>query len=296
MVHFHAQCLSGGFVLSLLIAALGGPLFYLKTSFGSAMIFAAYHVLISTYLNLFGKSVELISHWIFLTIRLGTLATMHQLGSPLTSGRTILWRTIPVLFVSPAVSSFVNRYDVTIYLSVGYTFLCLLLLQYRNVCRKWVGWTDNIPKLSERDIFDWYALRTDKPFVSDDTSESESSLMILDEGPTACPKQEALQTFRECLQLYRGNVASMKQRILSPDPLLERVDKGLPYIEWLLRKGTSDVERSELFSVSWFAQLSQALRAQQSMTQGLKEHSIFQLSRYATLDVCVADIASLKLS
>jgi len=32
------------------------------------------------------------------------------------------------------------------------------------------------------------------------------------------------------------------------------------------------------------------------MTQGLKEHSIFQLSRYATLDVCVADIASLKLS
>jgi hypothetical protein len=211
---------------------------------------------------------------------------MHQPGSPLPSGRIVLWRTIPVLFVSPVLSSFVNRYDMTIYISVGYTFICLLLLQYRSLCRKWVGWMDNIPRISERDIVEWYSLKIGKGLVSDDTSES--SMMISDPSPTGSLKDDALQTFRESLQLYRGNVANMKQRLLSPDPFLKRVDRGIPYIEWLLRNGASGPDSAEIFSVSWFAQLSQALKAQQSMAQGLKEHSIFMLSRYATLDVCVS--------
>ncbi|KAK0644390.1 hypothetical protein B0T16DRAFT_495224 [Cercophora newfieldiana] len=268
MVHFHTQCLSGGLILSSLIAFVGGLIFYFKLSLMPALVFAAYHLLISTYLNI-----------------LGIMATMHQPESPLTSGRTVLWRTIPLLFLSPAVSSFLNRYDVAIYLSVGYTFICLLLLQYRSLCRQWAGWLSNIPKISERDIIDWQSSRAGKHLVSDDTSES--SVMISDEHSSSNPKDDAIQSFRECLQFYQGNVASMKQRLLFPDPFLERVERGLPYIEWLLqREGQPDLP--EAFSVSWFAQLSQALKAQQTMSQGLKEHSIFMLSRYATLDTILS--------
>ncbi|KAK0616354.1 hypothetical protein B0T14DRAFT_458687 [Immersiella caudata] len=269
MIHFHAHCLSGGFILSILIGLSGALIFYFNAGLMPALILAAYHLLISTYLNL-----------------LGIMATMHQPGSPLTSGRTVLWRTIPLLFVSPVVSSFFNRYDVAIYLSVGYTFLCLLLLQYRRLCREWVTWTDNVPKISERDIVDWYSSRLGKNLASDDSSES--SVMISEETQTVPSKVGALQAFQAAMQRYQGNMASIKQRLLYPDPFLERVDKGLPYIEWLLRKEHSRRDIAEAFSVSWFAQLSQASKAQQAMTQGLKEHSIFMLSRHATLDVVLS--------
>ncbi|KAK4448003.1 hypothetical protein QBC34DRAFT_354167 [Podospora aff. communis PSN243] len=269
MIHFHAHCLSGGLLLSILIAFSGALIFFFNTGLMAALIFAAYHLLISTYLNL-----------------LGIMATMHQFGSPLTSGRTVLWRTIPLLFLSPALSTFINRYDVAIYLSVGYSFLCLLLVQYRSLCREWVAWTDNIPRISESDVADWYSSRLGKHLASDDSSES--SVMISDEAQAAPSRSDALQAFRETMRRYHGNLTSIKQRLLYPDPFLERVDKGLPYIEWLLRKAITRQDIAEPFSVSWFAQLNQALKAQQAMTQGLKEHSIFMLSRHATLDVILS--------
>src|SRR4051794_11213470 len=102
MVHFHAHCLSGGFILSLLIAVVGSLIFYFKLSLMPALVFAAYHVLISTYLNLLGGHLSYCRH-AELTYSSGTMATMHQPESPLTSGRLVLWRTIPLLFLSPTV-------------------------------------------------------------------------------------------------------------------------------------------------------------------------------------------------
>jgi len=211
---------------------------------------------------------------------------MHQQGSPLTSGRTVLWRTLPVLFIAPLISSFLNHYDLILYLSFGYFFLFLLLLQYRRLCHEWMNWIDNIPTLTETGILDWYHSRMEKDIVSDDTTES--SVIVDNEESTLNPKQVALQAFRESVLSYQQGLHSIRDVVLCPDPLVRRVVLGLPFIDWLVRKHSSNGESRdtiEPFSVSWFAQLDQALKAQKQMTQGLKEHSIFMLSRYSKLDV-----------
>lgn len=211
---------------------------------------------------------------------------MHQQGSPLTSGRTVLWRTLPVLFIAPLISSLLNHYDLVLYLSFGYAFLFLLILQYRRLCHEWVNWIDNIPVLTEASILDWYHSRMEKALGSDDTTES--SVMMDSDEITRNSKQAALQAFRQSVLSYQQGLLSVRDVVLCPDPLVRRVVVGLPYIDWLVRKNSSSRENSgntEPFSVSWFAQLDQALKAQKQMTQGLKEHNIFMLFRYSELDV-----------
>jgi hypothetical protein len=207
---------------------------------------------------------------------------MHQRGSPLTSGRNVLWRTIPVLFLSPLLSSFVNDYDLVIYLSVGYSFLSLLLFQYRRLCHEWMNWMDNIPQLTDKDIFDWHTSRTEKRHIPDDTSED--SVMISESEYQGNPKALAIASFRDSVRRQRRRL--FKNRSTScGESLVVRVERGLPYIEWLLKKGSSSDQGAELFSGSWFARVSQAVKVQQQMTQGLKEHSIFMLFRHARYDV-----------
>ncbi|KAK3395088.1 hypothetical protein B0H63DRAFT_533600 [Podospora didyma] len=266
MIYFHVQRLSGGFALSLVVGIVGGVVFGLKVSVGSALTFFAYLLLISTYLYL-----------------LGIMATMHQQGSPLRSGRTVLWRTIPVLFLSPIISTFINGHDLKIYLSVGYGFLITILAQYRYLCHEWINWTDNIPKFNDKDIVEWYSLRLDRQQLSDD-STAESITGVSKESPEVF-KRLALQAFRQSVDSRQKGLFNLRGRILVPDPLVRRIESGLPYIDWLFKKEAEGSGPTELFSVSWFAQLSQALKKQEQMAQGLKEHSILMLFRYARFDI-----------
>src|SRR5690349_18037197 len=103
------------------------------------------------------------------------MATMHQHGSPLTSGRTVLWRTLPILCISPVVSTYVPGYDLQIYLAVGYGFVTLLLVQYRGLCHEWINWTDNVVKFTEKDIVQWYTSRLEKEREAQEVSSSSSS-------------------------------------------------------------------------------------------------------------------------
>ena len=207
---------------------------------------------------------------------------MHQRGSPLTSGRGVLWRTMPVLFISPLLSSFINGYDLVIYLSVGYFFLALLLFQYRRLCHEWMNWMKNIPHFTENDILEWHTSRTEKRHLRDDTSEVSVVVSDSPEYPED-PKILALAAFRDSVRRQQGRLH--KGGTSREESFVVRVEQCLPYIEWLLCKGSSGSESAELFSGSWFAQVSQAVKVQQQMTQGLKEHSIFMLFRHARYDV-----------
>ncbi|KAK4191033.1 family 4 putative glycosyltransferase [Podospora australis] len=268
MVFFHVQRFSGGFALSILVGVVGTLVFAFKSSVGAAFVWFAYLILISTYLNV-----------------LGIMATMHQHGTPLTSGRTVLWRTMPLLFISPIISTYVNGHDLTIYLSVGYGFLLLLLVQYRSLCHEWIHWMDHVPKFTEQDIVSWYNHRMEKEPRSGHESSTTSVSGLSPEQADEMKKQ-ALQAFRETVAAGRTNIGGLKQAVTSTDPLVRKVVKGLPYIEWLLKKdATDDSTPALIFSVAWFSQLSQAFKRQQQMSQGLKEHSIFWLFRYAKLDI-----------
>lgn len=250
MIFFHVQRLSGGFVLTFLVALGGLVGFALQYSIAVGFIFAAYVIVITTYLNL-----------------LGIMATMHQHQSPITSGRTVLWRTIPFLLISPVLSSLVNGYDIAIYLPVTYTFLVLTLFQYRRLCHEWSGWLQNIPKFAEKDVVEWYSAKLGPQSSDDERAESQGKV--------------AQEAFREAVAAYnRGRRSSGDH-----GAFVGSVARGMPYVDWLFKKVCPNGEIPDAFSTSWFTQLGEATKQQQQLSRGLKEHNGLMLFRAARYDM-----------
>jgi hypothetical protein len=253
MIYFHIERLSGGFVLTVIVAICGLVGFWVQYSVAVGFIFAAYLISIATYFNL-----------------LGVMATMHQRKSPITSGRTVLWRTFPILLVSPILSSFVNGHDLEIYLPVTYVFLFLALFQYRRLCHEWSGWLENIPKFTEKDVLDWHTAR-----IKDRDSESEVQQA---QGKDA---QEAL---RHAITNHRRGIKDMTSGS-SNDKFVNRIASGMPYVDWLFKKTCPGTKIPEAFSASWFTQLGESRKQQKQLSRGLKEHNIMMLFRFARYDL-----------
>ena len=256
MIYFHIQRLSGGFVLTLIVAACGFVGFSVQNSVPVGLVFAAYVILISTYFNV-----------------LGIMSTMHQRKSPMTSGRTVLWRTIPLLLVSPLLSSFVNGYDLQIYLPVTYFFLFLALYQYRRLCHEWSGWMKNLPQIAEKDVLEWYKSRR----LSTDTHEGET------EGEPEKEKNQdknAQEALRQAVSSYQRGIRPAQRDKFSAD-----IAEGMPYVDWLFKKTCPNGKTPDAFTSSWFTQLGESRKQQQQLSQGLKEHNILMLFRFARYDL-----------
>lgn len=213
---------------------------------------------------------------------------MHQPASPLTSGRTVLWRTMPVLFIAPILSTLVNRWELAIYLPVTYGFLIIAFVQYRRLCREWATWTTRIPSITEEDILAWYGTKlaaessTQLAPREDLAERDDSSLEQTSQGPADL--KQAVSAFRAAVHLYAR--IGVKIPLLQNDPVVVRVAKGMPYAEWLLKKecrGTGALP--EPFSATWFSTLRSATKKQAEMTMGLKEHSTLMLWRQSKYDV-----------
>ncbi|KAJ4420671.1 hypothetical protein N0V82_004237 [Gnomoniopsis sp. IMI 355080] len=276
MIYFHVQRLSGGFILTSIVGLVGFLIFALKVDVVSGVVFFLYLIAISMYLSL-----------------LGVMATMHQRGSPLTSGRTVLWRTIPVFFLAPLLSTFFPDYDLQIYIPVAYFFLVLILIQYRALCHEWSTWLDKVPRVSEKDVLSWANAKQEA-----ETVRATSVASNKDKGASTAVKSEenvspevkkkmALLAFRREVEAYSKGVFGLgaTKRV---DPVVARVAKGMPFLDWLLKKDDPARPRADTLTPAWFGQVNQALKTQEQMTQGLKEHDIFFLFRYAKYDIGVS--------
>lgn len=257
MMYFHVQRLSGGFVLMLIVGVCGLVGFALERSVAVGFVFLAFLIIITTYLNL-----------------LGVMATMHQRGSPLTSGRTVLWRTIPGLLLSPIISSFVNGHDLKIYLPVASTVILLLLYQYRQLCNEWADWMKNIPEITDKDVLEWYKSTPESRPGDEDIKEKADNQSKI--------AQEALRTALATYPRRRGEAMSSG---LTNDEFVDRVAKGMPYIEWLFTKTNPNGNAPDLFSSAWYTQLGEAKKQQQQISRGLKEHNTMMLFRNARYDI-----------
>jgi hypothetical protein len=210
------------------------------------------------------------------------MATMYQRDSPLPSGRTLLWRTLPVLLLSPIISSYINDHDLLIYLSVGYGFLLFVLIQFRRLCRDWACWIDKVPTFTEDEILVWYSSRLEK---LNDSHSNQSGSTTTSKGSLETTKKDAIQAFRQSVESSQRCQQRITGQVFDADSLVWRVAEGLPYIAWLLEKEGQGQPQAELFSVPWFSRLQQALKKQQQMVQGLKDHGAFMLFRYGSYDV-----------
>ncbi|KAG9251738.1 uncharacterized protein F5Z01DRAFT_627081 [Emericellopsis atlantica] len=250
MIHFHVQRLSGGFMLTLLVAICGFVGFSVQYSVPVGLVFAAYMIIIATYFNL-----------------LGVMATMHQRHSPITSGRTVLWRTIPLLLISPVLSTFVNGHDLEIYLPITLLFVVLAMVQYRNLCREWSGWMRNIPTFSGKDITEWH--------------EAQAGLTKEEKEGQKSSDKDALEAFREAVEAYKRGLLSD----VSKTDLVARVAAGMPYVQWLFKKTCPNSTIPDAFTASWFTQLGESRKQQQQLSRGLKEHNVLMLFRFARYDI-----------
>lgn len=250
MIYFHIQRLSGGFVLTLVVAVCGFVGFSVQNSVPVGLVFVAYVILISTYFNI-----------------LGIMSTMHQRKSPITSGRTVLWRTIPLLLVSPLLSSLVKGYDLQIYLLITYAFLFLALYQYRLLCHEWSGWMQNIPKTSEKEVLEWY--KTKYASETDDEANSEKN-----------QDKDSQEAMRQAVNSYHRGVKSN-----GGDKLVASIAEGMPYVDWLFKKTCPNGKIPDAFTASWFTQLGESRKQQEQLSRGLKEHNILMLFRFARYDL-----------
>lgn len=188
-----------------------------------------------------------------------------------------MWRCIPILFISPILTTFVNGHDLLIYLLIIYTFVIALLISFRNLLHEWTTWLAKVPSVKEKDLMTWYnSINKDK---QDSASGGDSQDLAL------C----ARLALRLAVHEYRNR--SLLRKIFSSepkmDPFVKKMGIGHPYALWLLEKEAGGAALPEIYTTTWFVQLELAFANQRQLTRGLKEHSQFITFRYSKYDVSV---------
>ncbi|KPM42671.1 hypothetical protein AK830_g3862 [Neonectria ditissima] len=252
MVYFQVQRLSGGFILTVLVSIVGLIVFAMRYTIAIGFIFVAYVVCLSTHFNL-----------------LGIMSAMHQHGSPIASGRRVFLQNIPILLISPIITTFVNGHDLEVYIPVMYIYLFVSLYRYRQLCRGWSNWMSNIAAFSHKEIMEWYAEKLN--LDTDDRPEEFEAL--------------ALQAFNSSLEAFQRHTAGARSSGVYSDALVARVAKSMPFIAWLFKKTNPGNDHPDLFSTAWFTQLNEAKNAQRGLVRGLKDHNVFTLFRLARYDI-----------
>ncbi|EAW09376.1 glycosyltransferase family 4 protein [Aspergillus clavatus NRRL 1] len=76
-------------------------------------------------------------------------------GSKFLSGRKSIFGCVPILFLSPLITTW-SGHDAVIYLVVLYIFIGCLLLRLRSTASKWVTWYHKIRRTDDTEIRKWY--------------------------------------------------------------------------------------------------------------------------------------------
>ncbi|KAF4554721.1 Hypothetical protein D9617_3g017890 [Elsinoe fawcettii] len=259
MTHFFVQRFSGAFMLTLVVAVCGFIAFGIEYSWFAGFIFVLYLFALTTFLNV-----------------LGIFATMHRPGSPLTSGRIAMWKCIPILLISPIVTTFVNGHDLLIYMLVIYLFLFCLLLTFRNLCHEWTTWQAKVPTIKEKDLIAWFKAKVaDEDDEEDEDEDTDDNLLAV----------EARDLLQAEVRRYHSRSLYVKIFYRVADDFVKKMAVGHPYAMWLLEKEAGGAELPEMYTATWFVQLELALGNQRQLVRGLREHSPFITFRYSKYDL-----------
>lgn len=200
---------------------------------------------------------------------------MHRLGCPLRSGRIAMWKCIPILFISPILTTFVNGHDLLIYLLIVYTFIVVLLVTFRNLLHEWTTWLAKVPSAKEKDLMAWYTSMIKKETGLDPSGSSQE---VAADARKSLERQ--VNDFRT-----RGLFSQIFGTSQDVEPFVKQMAVGHVYATWLLEKEAGGAELPEIYTTTWFVQLELAFANQRQLMRGLKEHSPFITYRYSRYDV-----------
>lgn len=237
----------GGLIGFIVIACVKGP--------RAGIIFYLYLFALTAYLTLFAS-----------------ISCFSYPGSAFLSGRKVIIACIPLLFLSPIITTFAG-YDSLVYLVVLYAFIGLLILGLRSVGARWVTWYQKIRCTNDAEIRQWYL----STYAEDDEKAFEKM-----------SDPAALKLSREAL--LRAVLAERNKGIFSKatkDKLVFELardwDSTNFLINWYCRY--ADVPRPIPFSSSWNIQTKVALDTLRNAQKGIRLHNAFIHWRQAGQEV-----------
>ena len=185
-----------------------------------------------------------------------------------TQGRNVILSCIPILFISPIVTVWV-QHDIIVYLSSLTCFLVVLLLGARRLIAQWSTWYLNIPFVKDAEVISWYKK----------TNKSNADAMNDNE---AMPKaRKALHT---AVLKEHNRHFWMRSKT---DPLVTKLADGYASTMFLMRWYCKH-RRAKMpmpYSTTWNLTLKAGLENIMNMQKGLKLHSAFLHWRHTGADI-----------
>jgi hypothetical protein len=245
------------FVAGLALVTIGAAISFIAISItyspANAAVFIFYFAMLSTYL-----------------MCLSALSIYQIPGSSFQSGRTIIMYCIPIMFISPVLTIFV-QHDIAVYLSVLTIFLCSLLYGGRIIMSRWSTWYLTIPVVTEAEVLGWYTTRHN-------ITASGEELKLL--SATGKPRDE----------LFAGVMKETKRHFWTPktkDPLIAKLAAGFERTKflmgWYCRHRRTAMPLA--YSSTWNLTLKAGLENITNMQKGLKLHNAFLHWRHTGQDV-----------
>lgn len=245
------------FVAGVAVVLVGSALSFIVIAItytaGDAAIFVFYFAMLATYL-----------------LALSALSIYQIPGSSFQSGRTIIMLCVPILFISPVLTIFV-QHDVPVYLSVLTLFLSALLYGARQVISDWATWYLNIPVVTDAEVVGWYATRH---------SITASGEHLKELSATGQPRTELHQAVAK---EFSRHFWSSKTK----DPVVAKMAAGYAstkfLMTWYCRHRRTAMPLP--YSPTWNLTLKAGLENITNMQKGLKLHNAFLHWRHTGSDV-----------
>ncbi|KAF2126988.1 glycosyltransferase family 4 protein [Dothidotthia symphoricarpi CBS 119687] len=217
-------------------------------------VFAFYFAMLSVYL-----------------MTLSALSIYQVPGSSFKSGRTVVMMCVPILFISPVLTIWV-QHDIAVYLLILTVFVCSLLYGTRKVMGAWTTWYLNIPSIQDAEVISWYCKRHD---ITGGSSEDMKKL-----SASGLPRNE-----------FHGLVLKeFDRKFWTPktkDPLVAKMTDGYESTKflmgWYCRHRRTAMPLP--YSSTWNLTIKAALENITNMQKGLKLHNAFLHWRHTGSDV-----------
>ncbi|GKZ26017.1 hypothetical protein AbraIFM66951_006769 [Aspergillus brasiliensis] len=270
--------------------ACGGPYYLISMAFAAANMFVLIRLIAGIAFTVAGGLIGFICisavkspragiifylYLIALTLYFScfaSLASFSYPGSTFLSGRKIIFACVPVLFISPIVTTFTGH-DSAIYLAVIYVFIGLLLLGLRSVSSKWVTWYQSIRRTDDTEIRKWY--------VATYGNNDEKVFGNLSDPAVLKLSREALLK----------DVLAETKRWFYQKPTTDKLVLELAkdweatnfLLDWYCRY--ADVPRPIPFSSSWNIQTKVGLEVLRNSQKGIRLHNAFIQWRQSSREI-----------
>ncbi|KAE8161192.1 hypothetical protein BDV40DRAFT_301645 [Aspergillus tamarii] len=287
MTHDELQSATIALMISLLLSgaigtmiACGGPYYLISMAFAASNMFVLIRLIAGVAFTIAAGLIGFIVisgvkspqagiifylYLVALTIYLTTFATLASFSYPGTgflSGRKVIFSCIPILFVSPIITTW-SGHDSAIYLAVLYVFIGFLLLGLRSVASKWVTWYQNIRRTDDTEIRKWY--------IATYGNNDEKVFGNLSDPAVLKLSRDAL--FKDVLAENSRSFFSKPTTDTLVRELARDWDSTNFLLDWYCRY--ADVPRPIPFSSSWNIQTKVGLDVLRNSQKGIRLHNAF---------------------